>query len=290
MNETTKNNASDSGFHFLQDYLTCQERFKWKYFYKLVPLWESPSMMFGDAFHAGMAAWYSAHQVGIIAVKAKLVLAKDAFIDRMSTLEPKYKFRGTYNEDVERGKNCLDNYALEYPYETWKVVLVESTLSHTFEETGDRFTGRLDLGVVTHEQRRYVVDHKTTGWALANLIKSLGSSDQATGYIWLWNDNHPPEEAVHGVLFNIIRMYKDNPPEFKHYLVMKSDMDIERFERDAAYTLAEIAHKVADPTNARFVRNTGACFKYNRPCDYLDLCKGSNYQSLIGTTYKKEDI
>jgi len=275
--------ASSSGFHFLQDYLRCQQYFYWKYFRKLEPLWASPSLLFGDAIHKALEAWYIGLRDGMTTPERHL-LAVQAFRSRLGEIKDSYKYTETFLEDRDRGKRIIDAYALEYAFEAWKVLDIERGLEYTFE-TGDKFTGRFDLAVTTHQGRQYIVDHKTTGWGMANLIKTLNATDQSTGYLWLWNNTAPDYMRANGIIFNIIRSYKDSI-DFKQHLVTKSDADLDRFKKDAGYTLEEIATKVTDPNRFRFVRNTASCYLYNRPCPYLDLCMGANYEGLIGTMYK----
>jgi hypothetical protein len=187
---------------------------------------------------------------------------------------------------MDRGLYTLDMYGLNYPREPWQVQAVEGLLSFK-TDLGDYFTGRIDLAVRTPDNRIYIVDHKTTRWGFVNLMRSLNVTDQTNGYIWLWNRTHPKLPAD-GMIFNIIRQYGSNP-EFKQHLVTKTEADIVRFEKDANFLLDEIAKKMSNPDDpsVRWVRDTSACFKYNRPCPYLDLCRGDNYKGLMGVEFRK---
>lgn len=274
--------ASESGFHFIADFLRCQQYFYWKYARNLDPATKAPALIFGTNFHLGMAAWYDSLKRGE-SFDARLNAAMMAFKMGMEEDRAEYQDPDKYDEDFIRGQILLQAYAVEYPAETWEVLGVEVPVEYTFEN-GDKFTGRMDL-IVKFDNRVYIVDHKTTGWSLSALSRSLQVSDQGTGYIWLWNATHP-DQPVHGIIFNILRQYKNNN-DFRQVLVVKSSEDIERFKRESGYVLDQIAQKVFDP-NAVWPRNTGACFMFNRPCQYIDLCFGSAYaEGLIGTAFKE---
>jgi hypothetical protein len=273
--------ASESGFHFLADYLRCQQYFYWKYPRALEPATKAPALIFGNNIHSALAAWYEAIKEGKD-FDTKLASAQLAFRNGMEADRDQYMDTEKYDDDLIRGQILLQAYAVEYPMEPWEILEVEVPVEYTFPETGDKFTGRMDL-VARANSRTYIVDHKTTGWSMSSLSRALGVSDQGTGYIWLWNVVHQ-NEPVDGIIFNILRSYKSSN-EFRQALVMKTDEDIGRFKKESGFVLNEIAEKVSNP-DAIWPRNTGACFLFNRPCQYLDLCFGSSYaEGLIGTAF-----
>jgi len=200
--------------------------------------------------------------------------------------EKEYKFAATYAEHIVLTKRILEHYSMEYSTQQWKVHGVEMGLETTLKG-GDIFTGRIDLNITNQHGNKYIVDHKTTSWSMAQLKKTLSATDQGTGYIFLWNKTHPEIEHVNGIIFNIVRHYKDKT-ELDHHLVYRTPEDLIRFELDVANTFAELSEKIAE--GGRFVRNTASCYLYNRPCPYLDLCNGTNYEGLIGVTFKKREV
>ena len=50
----------------------------------------------------------------------------------------------------------------------------------------------------------------------------------------------------------------------------------------------DIERRLFDP-EARWPKNTESCFLYNRPCPFLDICKGQNYEALIGVQYEQKE-
>ena len=175
----------------------------------------------------------------------------------------------------------LEYYFQQYPTEDFEVIDVELPLEYKFP-SGDVFTGRIDLKI-RKGGKYYIVDHKTTGWSMASLARSLGVSDQANGYI-LINNAAFPDQPIEGVVFNILRNVK-SVYNYGRFLVIKSKKDVTRFMLDTEYMLSEIAQKLQDE-KARWVRNTYNCFSFGRECPFLKLCQGANYEGLIGITYK----
>jgi len=207
----------------------------------------------------------------------------EAFQKGMKEEKEEYTRPEYYELDYARGLKLLQGYFEKYSVENFEVVDVEFPLEYTFP-SGDKFTGTIDLKV-KQNGKYYIVDHKTTGWSMSSLGRSLGVSDQATGYIFMNNIAYP-KTPVAGVIFNILRNVK-SVYEYGRLLVVKPPRDLEVFKYDAADILQEISEKISN-LDTRWIKNTYACFSFGRPCPYLDLCQGANYEGLIGIKYKQE--
>lgn len=284
------NQGSESGFHFLQDWHRCKQYWYNTYRRQLAPKNRASALDFGTAIHEAMAEWYrGVRDRKELSDKTNAALA--AFNSAMAVLKPTYYTPDRYEEDLFRGNLMLQEYAIKYAVEPWRVLAVEEDVQFTFPETGDVFTGRIDL-VVEGDSRRYIVDHKTTAWNIASLNKSLMVSDQGTGYLWVWNDLHPDMYAD-GIIFNILRNVKGTS-SFHQVLVIKTQEDLDRFKRESRWTLDEIAKYNSNPS-AVYPRNTQSCFLYNRQCPFYDLCMGFAYEEglkdvLFKDKEKDEDI
>jgi hypothetical protein len=276
------NTASESGFHFLADYMRCQKYFEWRYVHKLVPKYPATALLFGRAIHEVLAWWYQRNNgpylEGDICIMFKRIMAQ--YKDEFSEEE-------WYNEKVIDGTAMLTKFVDTAHYNNWEPLAVEAPFEimiPTTPSSSAKLTGRLDLVVRDRcSGLIYVVDHKTTGWGIPALCQTLSVSDQATCYLLLWNENHPKEEQASGVIFNILRKCK-SVVECMQHLVMKTTDDLDRFKRDAGYILSEIFRKTTTSDQC-FPMNTGACYNFNKPCPYLDLCKGMAYQAMIGTSF-----
>jgi RecB family exonuclease len=276
--------SSESGFHFLSSFQRCQKYFQWKYLLQLEPKYPSTKLLYGRAIHKGLEAWYK-----VLATKGtaptRVKAALEAFKQEMTDCRPEYMYQDTYEEDVLRGIEAFQTYGIQYAYERWEVIGQPEQELECVLPNGMRLTGRIDLVVKSPEGVIYIVDHKTTGWALASLTQTLQVSDQSNAYLLLWNRNFQGMKTT-SVIYNVIRQYK--APECKQILVMKTEADVERFAADAASILDEIATKVTQSA-AVWRMNTDSCFLYNRPCPYLTLCKGTAWQTAIGVEYKKRE-
>lgn len=273
--------ASNAGFHFVQDYKRCQKYWFNKYVRGLDPIHKSPALLFGESGHTALEAFYGAVRDGV-PYHERGTLMKKAFIEAIDSHQEEYDYHDKFIDDRERASIVSDAYALQYASEYLKVLAIEESLEVELDN-GQHFTGRIDMIVKLQEGQRYIMDHKFTGWSLNSFSKGVQNSDQATAYIMLWNEAHP-EARVSGVIFNIIREYKGNV-NFLRPIVVKTQADLEEFKLDLMDVQDDMAERVLNP-EARWSKNTDSCFLYNRPCPYLDLCKGENYEGLIGVRYK----
>ena len=273
--------GSDSGYHFVQDYRKCKKYFYHKYINMLEGIDTAPSLLFGSAMHAAMETWYELLKIGK-PVHVRVQGAIERFEKEINEVRDKYSYEDTFSQDVERGITILRAYGLQYSNENWLVLAIEEDVEYQFD-SGDKMTGRVDLVVKSSEGRVYLVDHKFTGWSMSNVIKSHQNSDQATAYKMMWDHKHL-ENPLNACIFNICRCYK-GATDFHQLAIARTRQDVEEFKLDINSEYIEIANRVSDP-NARWPKNTDRCMDYNRPCDYLPLCQGSNFDGLIGVKYK----
>ncbi len=275
---------SESGFHFMQAYRNCQKKFYYQYIVGLEDLKPSPAIIFGINMHMAMATWYQAYKDGL-PLHERVIKAKEIFKVEHEKCRDSYIEPGLFESDLYDGSNMIEEYGLRYCDEVWTVRAIEEPVEYTFK-SGMRVTGRIDLVATSKEARNYIIDHKTTRWAIASLIRELNKSDQASCYIHLWNSVHP-ELLVCGVVFNILRRGKTTS-DFRQHLVLKSNDDVKNFVDSAEETLTEITNKVMR-SGAIWTTNTDRCFDYNKACPFMDICPGDNYESLIGTAFKLKD-
>lgn len=276
---------SEAGFHFIQHFRNCERYFYHQYIDNIEPLQRSPALLFGGAMHKALEVWYNLLSEGE-PVHKRAAKAQNEFEKAMKAVQHMYEYEDAFFGDLDKGKRNLQEYGLQYSNEYWKVEAVENDLKVTFD-TGDVFTGRLDFVGVDGYNKRYIVDHKFSGWSLSNFKRSLDASDQATAYKLLWEENFP-DKPLDGIIFNIVRNYK-NDINFDQHFAFRSQSDVEDFRRGIRADLARLSEKLANP-DAAWPKNTDQCFKYNRPCPFLDICKGmKNWQALIGIKYKYRD-
>lgn len=277
-----KSSATESGFHFIQDYKRCKRYFMHKHVNGLESIYKSTALCFGASAHAAMETWYNLLRDGSD-LEFRLEQSKKTFMENMQMYFDDYMDPEKFAMDMDRGNRILTEYALANPAENYKVVGVELPLEAELP-SGDVLTGRIDLVVETNQGRRMIVDHKFTGWAMSNFSKSVMASDQATAYKFLWEANYP-DVPINTITFNICRGTKTQT-EFRQVSVFKTRDDVKEYILDTTEELNEMASRISDSA-ARWPKNTEACFMYNKPCAFLELCQGENFDSLIGVKFVK---
>ena len=278
--------GSDSGYHFLQEFRNCEVYWYNKNRLGLQPKWEAPYNLYGTSMHRALEERYLAMQEGDpdhIAIKR----ADNEFESAMTDVMPEYREVTTFAHDLEKGKSVLPLYGLHYSRDSkdFKVLHLEQTLELELTN-GFWLTGDLDMVVDCPGLGGiHIMDHKNTGWSLANIKRTLSVSGQATCYLALWNHKHPDKKTFI-IRFNIIRFY-NGTINFDRQIIMKTQSDIDRFLDEAALTFEQINDKVVDP-NAVVLHNFDSCFRFNRACEYLELCQGENFKSLLGVKFVRK--
>ena len=278
---TTQTGASPSGYHFVQSYQNCKRKFYWQYIRSLEPIHKAPALLLGSAGHEGLDEWYNQHSIGS-SVSKRVKFATDRAIACIEESYDHYYDKSKFEAHKRQLRDTFQQYGLEYYDESLRVLSREDTLSVGLEY-GDIFTGRMDLVALFGDGRRMIVDHKFTGWHMESFARSVKSSDQATAYTMLWNENFPGKR-VGGVVFNIIRNYQGKI-DFKRVPVYRAQGDVDEFKREVSENFRDLAQRAVDP-EATWPKNTDHCFAYNSPCPFLDLCQGVKYDGLVGVKFK----
>lgn len=275
---------SESGYHFLQDFRNCERYFKHKYVDNIEPMRIPNALIFGIAGHKGMEGYY---QSSNLPIGKRINRAKEMFQQSLRENQHLYEYSDTYHEDLKRGLKAFEEYGLYYANERWFIKSIEDTVSAWL--TDEAFlTGRIDLVTTLESGRLYIADHKFTGWSIKLFRRTLEASDQATAYKLLWDATHP-DMPVYGVIFNIIRSYKGEV-DFDRLPLVVTPQQVEEFRLDAAHDFDRMYQKLVAPEKARWPKNTDQCFKFNRACPFLDICKGMNMEMLIGTKYRYREV
>jgi hypothetical protein len=271
----SKDGASASGFHFLSDYKKCQRYFQLRYMERLVRKFQSTKLIYGKNIHLALEEWYRMLKAGHTLAERKAEMLK-VFSNSMQDSRPAYVEEEYFNADCIAGVQTLEAYADRWTAEGWNVLAIEQELE-TKLPGGATLTGRVDLVIEDFYRSVYVVDHKTTGWSIDMLTRTLQISDQTSAYIVLWNANNPKKKA-HGAIYNILRKNK-SVIDFARPPILKCDEDIEDFVADAQDTFDEIAWRIAE--NRRWNCNKSSCMAFNRPCDYYEICTMPNSKRLL---------
>ncbi|MCK5650632.1 MAG: PD-(D/E)XK nuclease family protein, partial [Gemmatimonadetes bacterium] len=147
---------SPRGWHRLQLFLECPQRYAWNYLAGLKGINEdAPPLVKGSLVHLGLAQHYAQLREKQQGRDPKLYFDPIEAIDIMVEAKPHWKDHG------DLAKRVMDSYLMKWRNERFKVVAVEELLEAQIE--GYRFTGRMDLVVEDSEGKIWIIDHKTTG-------------------------------------------------------------------------------------------------------------------------------
>ena len=118
--EKIERRESPSGFHFYNLYLDCPRKWYIKYVNGLRPLFTSPPLLFGNAFHEAKALYWEKdfNADGMMAEFDRVLLE----------LKDQYEDQKKYIDDVARGHRMIDNWLYTWHDENqdrYKVLEVE---------------------------------------------------------------------------------------------------------------------------------------------------------------------
>jgi len=144
-----------------------------------------------------------------------------------------------------------------------------------------QYIGRLDK-VVRREGRIYVIEHKTTSLYRKatnfadSFVQSFSPNSQVDGYTHGAHMLFGPK--VRGVLVDAALVHKQIHDAFKFIPVIRA---LEQLDAWLVETKDWINRYLMDRARVEegkvmvaFPKNTAACFDWNRPCPFLEICKG----------------
>jgi len=156
------------------------------------------------------------------------------------------------------------------------------------------YCGRMDK-VMLMEGRVYGVDHKTTtaykkdGGFMSSFVDSFSPNSQVDGYAYALHLLYPGK--LGGIWIDGALVHK----QARHFCWIPAVRSIDALDAWLYHTRTEIGLiekfradlKAADPNSnylPSFPMHDRACWDFNSPCTYLDLCKGvPNPDSFIST-------
>ncbi len=257
---------SPRGWHRLQLFLECPQRYAWNYVAGLKGINEdAPPLVKGSLVHLGLAQHYSRVKAAQEGADPERYYPPDEAIDVLAEVKG-----GAWAEHAKLAKDVVRAYLVRWRNERFRVLAVEELLEA--EIAGHRFTGRMDLVLEDSAGKVWIVDHKTTGRLQAKQRKFYSVSGQILGYQTLGRIHYGDRFA--GMRLNMIQ----HGGEFK----------FERFDVDPApKLLAKWPSAVADAERGiQDLLDEGrpedewpiapselVCFHRYGPCNYLEQCK-----------------
>lgn len=207
----------------------------------------SPALVFGGAFHEGLASWYSGEGL-------------DAAI---AAIESGWRDHNKFDDyrTLQRCKSVMEEYAKEYPAESFSVMRTDAgaMIECTFTlDTGMRLDcagcgrvwtpedginicpschieheiieyGGIFDGIIDFNGQYYILEHKTCSQMGPSYFKQFKPNNQITGYIWA--ARQLSGQKVRGALVNAICVTKTGT-RFDRQYITRNDSDITRWLRD----------------------------------------------------------
>jgi hypothetical protein len=278
---------SPSGFHFWNLYQNCHWKFFLRYVMGMIPLQISKHLLYGIAIHGAKAQFYATGSIDE---------AVGEFDKIIQASESQYEKPEDYILDSNRGPTLL-----RYWYEDvgkadltdYDVFSIEQELNPILPN-GFRVTLRPDTIFKTKGTKELLIaETKTSGFSKSVTEEALNFSDQVTMYIWGVKQSYP-KESVMGVLPDV--MYQ-NKSKIKCAprgdIIFRTDKELRDFELSTMGILTEISQKIQavksglDPAIV-FDRNTSWCTSYNKPCEYIGICRNWNLKG-VPSGFEKSD-
>ena len=249
----------------LSQWLICQRRFYWGYVRGLVPDAPAPALHFGQAIHAGLAAWF----------------------DRRTTeamLEAFHKGMEGAPTDLLRtpakGELILKGYIKQWPIEPFKVLENETEFEEVMPD-GSTLIGRIDR-IIEWDGRLLVMESKTTSGGLgASYFKQFSPNIQIDIECFAVARHYGHCE---GALIDALQVCKTKEG-YARDVQDRTPEDLQRFEaryRRIVHDLEAAAH--IGEGREPYLQNQMMCTYYGE-CPYRKLCLYNN-DGLIEGHYR----
>jgi RecB family exonuclease len=262
---------SPRGWHRLQLFLECPQRYAWNYLAGLKGINEdAPPLVKGSLVHLGLAQHYAQLREKQQGRDPKLYFDPIEAIDIMVEAKPHWKDHG------ELAKRVTEAYLVKWRNERFKVVAVEELLEAQIE--GYRFTGRMDLVVEDSEGKIWIIDHKTTGRLQAQQRKFYSVSGQILGYQTLGKIHFG--DRFGGMRLNMIQHGGDF--KFERFNVDPAPKMMERWPsavKDAEEGIQKLLDEGRPADKWPIAPSELVCFHRYGPCNYIEQCKWGHTES-----------
>ena len=257
---------SPRGWHRLQLFLECPQRYAWNYIGGLKGIdGNAPPLVKGSLIHLGLAQHYARLR------EIQQGKDPDLYYDPIEAIDIMGEAQGGPWKDFgPLAKDVMDAYLHKWRHENMKVVSVEELLEANIG--GHRFTGRMDLVVEDGEGRIWIIDHKTTGRLQAQQKRFYSVSGQILGYQWLGKLHYG--DRFGGMRLNMIQHGGDF--KFQRFNVEPAPKLFEKWPQavqDAEEGIAKLMEEKRPVDQWPIAPSELVCFHRYGPCNFLEQCK-----------------
>jgi len=257
---------SPAGWHRLQLFLECPQRYAWNYLAGLKGINnDAPPLVKGSLVHLGLAQHYSRVKAIQKGEDPEQFYEPNEAIDVMGEVQG-----GPWKEFGPLAKDVMDEYLLRWRNERFKVVAVEELLEAQI--SGYRFTGRMDLVIEDGEGKIWIVDHKTTGRLNPKQRRFYSVSGQILGYQWLGKLHF--KERFAGMKLNMIQHGGDF--KFQRFDVEPAPKLFAKWPtavKDAEEGIEKLMAEGRPADEWPIAPSELVCFHRYGACNYLEQCK-----------------
>jgi len=257
----------------IQHYQTCPRLYYWRFIENLEPPRAATPLIVGKAVHAGLAAHYQP----VSDHTSQVTHVSDHLSQEFRNAEAAERWLAPELAEMKRQEAyvqyIMTKYAEQYPTEPWTILApeVEGSLAvghHTLYFRTD--------AVVSWRNSVWLLEHKTTAQLGPSFFKKFLMDSQITTYIygvWKTLGTRPL-----GAIINAIRKSRNlDAVAFERDVVLRSEAQLEEFVDQLCRQCAIIED--LPPVRDAYLMHTSQCVRFNRTCEYLDLCRSDTPQA-----------
>lgn len=293
--EQEPNTGTRSGFHFYDLHKKCGRKFFINYVKGIESKYTAPPLVLGGAFHLAKEMFYKGKTV-----QESILLC----VDYIKKKEPLFYDPEQYGKVLNRCPQMFENWAEEVGraiLEEWDVFAAEQYIEASLPDTGYRITMRLDA-ILKHKKMTYhtIEETKSTQSSLDNMKLGVQLGDQSTLYTWGFKKAFPDLPLL-GVIPDITFWSKStqNPKLIKHYrgihdIITRTKHDLRVWEIGMNHRIKLITEQteayLTNPcleTEHAFDKDTYWCNSYFKPCEYANICRCKDLDSLVSDDFIK---
>ena len=302
------------GWHYVLDARLCLWRFYLKNIIGLRPTFYARALLFGQAFHAGKAHFYTEGSKG--KTRSNAALVKGSVENAESLLHDVrdlYEKDDEYAQDIARVGPLLEAWARTFGLSDlvgWKVLDVEREFKVPLSSSGVFMTIRPDT-LLEREGEVRVMETKTSGFSVQSAIWGVQTGGQRHAYTMGTKLAYPKAKRV--VMIPDVAFWRKGNLEPRNIIcergtpLSSTPSELTVFAEEVEATIRDVSERTAtlfarggSKPHTLFprVREPGICTAYNRPCEYWEACAmnptpgdrvfGYSWDSEKVKTYKKE--
>ena len=234
----------------INTFLTCRKRWQWEYIDDLTPKTTGKALIIGNLTHQLLDAFYQ----GKLNTNSFKTLRKRT-LEFYPHNDPQ-----EVEDSLTLAGTLLNGYVKQYEIDDLQVTSPEVWLEKDFGDFS--LCCRLDAICQTSDNRKWRMEHKTTGKTDSLYLKGLSKGLQTGISHWLLDELLPKDDKVSGTIFNLL--VKTKVPKFPRNFVLRSQNLINATKRTV--------HGVVRSLQKGDLYPSMQCIQYFRECPFYPLC------------------